>query len=251
MEALALDSNMPDFAVSTTVSPSRQDVHRMFDRISPRYDLLNRLLSLGLDRAWRRRAVAELPVDTSAPVLDLACGTGDVALAAAAANPQRRVIGIDLAERMLALATSKVAAGGLAGRIQFLRGDGHALPLPDESVGAVTIAFGIRNMAQLDVCLGEIRRVLRRGGKAIILEFSLPQNRLLRRLHLLYLRGIVPAVGRVVSGDNFAYAYLNQTIETFPCGEAFCELMTRAGLVAPQARPLNGGIVTLYTGQKS
>lgn len=241
---------MPEFAVSTMVSPSRHDVHRMFDRISPRYDLLNRLLSLGLDRAWRRRAVAELPRDAETPVLDLACGTGDVALAAAVADTRRRVIGIDMAERMLTLAASKAAAKGWSDRIQFLRGDGHALPLPDESVGAVTIAFGIRNMADLDVCLGEMRRVLRRGGKAIILEFSLPQNHLLRRLHLFYIRRIVPAVGRTVSGDSYAYAYLNQTIETFPYGQAFCELMARAGFTSPQARPLNGGIVTLYTGQK-
>ncbi len=242
---------MKEIAIRVPVeSPSRVDVYRMFDNISKRYDLLNRLLSLGLDRHWRRIAIKELDSDLHRRVLDLACGTGDVALAAAITANSRQVIAIDRAEQMLELASAKVAHRKLADRILLVCGDGMNIPAANESIDAATIAFGIRNMPDTEVCLRELHRLLRKRGKIVILEFSLPKSRLMRSLHLFYLRRIVPLVGRLVSGDDYAYSYLNKTIETYPHGAQFGELMYRAGFEEIKCRPLTLGIVSLYTGTK-
>lgn len=236
---------------NTPTIPSRANVHQMFDRISRRYDLLNHLLSLGLDYHWRRRAVGKLDRQPNQRILDLACGTGDLALAATnRLNNGCRVIAIDKAPQMLQLAADKLVRRR-AKSISLALGDGMALPFKDASFDAAMIAFGIRNMPDTSVCLREIHRLLNLGGKAVVLEFSLPSNRLLRSLHRLYLRRIVPVVGRIVSGDKYAYSYLNQTIETYAQGEAFCELMSHAGFVEVVAEPLSFGIVTIYTGRKS
>ncbi len=232
-------------------SPSRVDVHRMFDRISGRYDLLNRILSLGMDVYWRNRAVAELDDEQHKTVVDLACGTGDVAIASVKANRHRKVIGVDMASQMLAVAKTKVEKQGLQDQIQLARGDGLRIPVADQSVDAATIAFGIRNMPDTTACLKELRRVLRPGGKSVILEFSLPKNKALRSIHLFYLRNLLPVIGKILSGDDYAYSYLNKTIETYPYGVKFCELMNSAGFVDVKARPLTMGIVTLYTGVRN
>ena len=232
-------------------SPSRVDVHRMFDRISGRYDLLNRILSLGMDIYWRNRTVAELDGERHKLIVDLACGTGDVAIASVKASSHRQVIGVDMASQMLAVAKSKVENQGLHDRIQLTRGDGLRIPVADQSVDATTIAFGIRNMPDTTACLKEMHRVLRIGGKTVILEFSLPKNKALRSIHLFYLRHLLPVIGKVLSGDNYAYSYLNKTIETYPYGAKFCELMTSAGFFDVKARPLTMGIVTIYTGVRS
>ena len=235
---------------NTPTVPSRANVHQMFDRISRRYDLLNHLLSLGLDFYWRRRAVGKLDRKPNQRILDLACGTGDLALAAAnRLNNDCRVIAIDKAPQMLQLAADKIARRRV-NSISLALGDGMALPIKDASLDAAMIAFGIRNMPDTSVCLREIHRLLNLGGKAIVLEFSLPSNQLLRSLHRFYLRRIVPTVGRIVSGDKYAYSYLDQTIETYAQGEAFCELMRHAGFVEVIAEPVSFGIVTIYTGRK-
>lgn len=236
--------------MSSPIAPSRSEVHHMFDRISRRYDLLNRILSLGLDRRWRRQAVAQIASGTDRIVLDLACGTCDIAIEAVR-NRQCRVIALDMAEEMLALGTAKIAAAGLDASVSLGRADGHNLPLPAAAVDAAIIAFGIRNMADAGLCLRELARVARPGGKLVVLEFSLPSHRLLRFFHLAYIRYIVPLLGRILSGDAAAYTYLNKTIETFPYGDAFCRLMTAAGWQEVSAKPLNGGIVSLYTGIRS
>jgi demethylmenaquinone methyltransferase/2-methoxy-6-polyprenyl-1,4-benzoquinol methylase len=241
---------MQDIALTSPSAPSRSEVHRMFDRISRRYDLLNRILSLGLDRRWRRQAVAQISPGHEQIVLDLACGTCDIAIEAATRR-RCRVIALDMAEEMLALGTAKVAAAGLDANVSLGRADGHNLPLPDAAVDAAIIAFGIRNMADVELCLRELARVARPGGKLVVLEFSLPSNRLMRFFHLAYIRYVVPVLGRLLSGDASAYTYLNKTIETFPYGEAFCRLMATAGWRDVSVKPLNGGIVSLYTGIRS
>lgn len=242
---------MKEIAIKIPVeAPSRVDVHQMFNRISRRYDLLNRILSLGMDLYWRSSAIRELDPQQHLRVLDLACGTGDIALAAAKADPHRAVVGVDRAKEMLALANRRLAAAALDHRVSFVLGDGMKIPAGDSTIDAATIAFGIRNMPDTLTCLREMQRVLRSGGKIVILEFSLPANGALRALHLFYLRRIVPVIGRIVSGDNYAYSYLNKTIETYPFGERFCQLLTSAGFGHVAFRPLNMGIVTIYTGIK-
>ena len=228
--------------------PSRSGVHVMFDRISPRYDLLNHLLSLGLDYSWRRRAVSKLGVGSNQTVLDLACGTGDLLLAARKRiDDGNRLIGLDKAPQMLSRAAMKIAHRNVAST-KLILGDGMALPLADGTVDATMIAFGIRNMPDTVGCLQEMCRILKPGGKAIVLEFSLPHNRVLRALHRFYLRTFVPFLGRVVSGDVHAYRYLDRTIETFAQGKEFCRLMQMAGFTEVEAEALSFGIVTIYTG---
>lgn len=244
-------TNERPMTTNTPIVPSRANVPEMFDRISRRYDLLNHLLSLGLDFYWRYRTVDKLDRRTNQLILDLACGTGDLALAATNnLDSSCRVIAVDKAPQMLQLAADKIARRRV-NSISLALGDGMALPLKDSGIDAAMIAFGIRNMPDTSVCLREIHRVLKIGGKAIVLEFSLPSNRLLRMIHRFYLRRIVPAVGRIVSGDKYAYSYLNQTIETYAQGEAFCELMRHAGFIEVIAEPISFGIVTIYTGRKS
>lgn len=243
---------MKEIAIKVPVeTPSRTDVHQMFDRISQRYDLLNRILSMGMDLHWRRAAVRELDSQQHLRVLDLACGTGDIALAAADAAPQRSVIGVDRAGEMLALAQHKINERASHSRISLIQGDGMRIPAATSSIDATTIAFGIRNMPDTVACLREMQRILRDGGKIVILEFSLPSNKLFRALHLFYLRRIVPLIGSALSGDSYAYSYLNKTIETYPCGEEFCLLLKSAGFDRIVFRPLTLGIVTIYTGFKN
>ena len=156
-----------------------------------------------------------------------------------------------MASQMLAVAKTKVEKQGFQDQIQLARGDGLRIPVADQSVDAATIAFGIRNMPDTTACLKEMRRVLRPGGKSVILEFSLPKNKALRSIHLFYLRNLLPVIGKILSGDDYAYSYLNKTIETYPHGVKFCELMTSAGFVDVRACPLTMGIVTLYTGVRN
>jgi len=235
--------------------PSRTEAHFMFDRISRRYDLLNRILSFGLDIYWRRRLIGKLEsLDESGKtlrVLDLATGTGDVALAISRRFTGSAILGIDKSEQMLKLALQKRRSGSRTGSVSLARGDGLAIPVQDSSFDAVTIAFGIRNMPDTLACLSEMRRLLAADGKALILEFSFPRNVLLRPLHRIYLRYLVPLIGRIVSGDAVAYRYLDQTIETYTQGDEFCTLMKDAGFTDVSASRLNGGIVTIYEGKKS
>ncbi len=231
--------------------PSRDEAHRMFDRISHRYDLLNRLLSLGIDSYWRKRLVGRLPRVNPLKLLDLATGTADVALTASGKRKDCFVVGVDKSEEMLKLAGTKIESKRGQGTVTIARGDGLSIPLVSGSVDAVTIAFGIRNMPDTTACLKEMLRLLRPNGKALVLEFSLPQNPILRKLHLFYLRTIVPGIGRLISGDDFAYRYLNKTVETYLHGKEFCLLMEEAGFLQVRAIPLTFGIVTIYEGTKA
>lgn len=223
----------------------------MFDAIAPRYDLLNAVLSAGLDRYWRRRAIASLGFTGAETLLDVCTGTGDVAIAAARARRgARRVLGIDFAGAMLTRAADKARVKGLARRLRLARGDAMSLPVPSESVDGVTIAFGIRNVETPEVACAELLRVLRPGGRLAILEFGLPVVPAVRPLYLWYFRHVLPRIGRAVSRHDAAYSYLPASVGAFPWGESFAKILRGQGFNNVKARPLTLGIVYLYTGEK-
>ena len=236
---------------TTPVAPSRVNVGSMFDRIAHRYDLLNRLLSFGTDVRWRKRLAAHLPAGANLEVLDLATGTADL-LITMQRHCQRvaRGTGVDVSFGMLSFGLPKLTALGLADRFRLVRGDAMCLPLPCERYDAVTISFGIRNVLDVPAGLREMCRILKPGGRALVLEFSLPGNALFRAGYLFYFRHVLPRIGALLSGDGHAYRYLNQTVETFPYGEDFCALLRDAGFREVKAFPLTFGIATLYQGDK-
>ena len=219
----------------------------MFDAIAPRYDLLNRVLSAGIDRRWRARAIRSLQLTGHETLLDVCTGTADVALEGRAA---RRVLGVDFAGAMLSLGLRKVRAAGLAHRIALVRGDATRLPVPDGSVDAATVAFGIRNVQQPAVACLEIARALRAGGRLAILEFGVPPIPGITTLYLWYFRYLLPLVGRAVSGHHSAYSYLPASVGTFPTPAEFMSILRAAGFADVRADPLTFGIVYLYTGRK-
>lgn len=231
--------------------PSRRNVWQMFDLIAPRYDLLNRLLSMRRDVAWRKALIRKLPESPHLHVLDLATGTADV-LVAMGNHPDRVScgMGIDLSGGMLALGQKKLSDKGLKEQFPLVRGDAVSIGVADNTFDATTVAFGIRNVLDVPAALREMHRVLRPGGRALILEFSMPHNAAFRRGYLLYFRHILPRIGAIISGNGYAYRYLNQTVEHFPYGQAFCRLMKDAGFTQIQAHPLSFGIATIYQGEK-
>lgn len=236
---------------SPSLDKSATRIAGMFDAIAPRYDLLNGVLSAGLDRYWRRRAIRALRFTGEETLLDVCTGTGDVALAAARwKRGARRVLGLDFAPAMLGLAAAKAQSRGLASRVHLVRGDAMTLPVPSDAVDRVTIAFGIRNVADTAAACAELRRVLRPGGRLAILEFGLPVTPALRPIYLWYFRNILPRIGRVVSRHEAAYSYLPASVGGFPCGDAFAAILRQQGFNNVDARPLTLGIVYLYTAQK-
>lgn len=223
----------------------------MFDAIAGRYDLLNTLLSAGLDRYWRRRAIRALQFSGGEVLLDVCTGTGDVALTALKATPgARSVVGVDFAGRMLQLAVKKARAGALTGRTTFIRGDAMRLPVADASVDGATIAFGIRNVQEPAVACAELVRVLRPGGRLAILELGLPAIPGLRSLYLWYFRDLLPRIGRRVSRHSAAYSYLPASVGEFPSGEAFAKILRDAGFHKVKSDPMTFGIVYLYSAEK-
>lgn len=235
----------------STTEPERQDVWQMFDRIAHRYDLLNRTLSMGIDISWRKKLAAMLPPQPGLRVLDLATGTADVPLALCDYNADvTEVVGMDLSEGMLALGKQKVTAAARDAQIQLSVGDAMQIPAEERSFDAVTISFGIRNVPDVSQTLREMYRVLRPGGYGLVLEFSTPEIPGWKQAYLLYLRHLLPRVGAMISGDSKAYRYLNQTIETFPYGQAFCNLMIEAGFTEVEGVELTGGIATIYRGMR-
>lgn len=230
-------------------SPRR--VRAMFDSIAPSYDLLNRVLSLRRDVAWRRKLANNLPGASEPAVLDIATGTADVLIALDRTMDGRmRGLGADVSAGMLTVGHKKLQHRGLTPRCAVVQADGLHLPVPANSFDAATIAFGIRNLPDVRAGLREMHRVLRPGGRALVLEFSLPGNALLRAAYLLYFRHLLPRIGGWVARDLPAYRYLNQTVESFPYGEAFCALMREAGFARVRAHPLSFGIASLYLGDK-
>ena len=232
------------------MTPSREGIWKMFDRLSASYDRINSILSLGMDRGWRRRAAAHLPKRSNLDIIDLASGTGDQIIACFESGASvRSGIGIDLAVEMLNIGKAKVESKSYKNQVKFQRADAMQLPFRDNSFDAATFSFGVRNVPDPLTSLNEIHRVLKPGGRCLILEFSLPPQPL-RAFHLFYLRRILPIIGGFFSKNKAAYRYLNETIETFPCGDAFCLLMKSAHFNSIKQIPLALGAVTLYLGDK-
>jgi demethylmenaquinone methyltransferase/2-methoxy-6-polyprenyl-1,4-benzoquinol methylase len=241
-------------ATAPDKSPDR--IAGMFDAIAPRYDLLNYVLSAGIDRRWRAAAIKSLKLTGRETLLDVCCGTADVALAArrsrtttAAGAPAARVLGVDFSGAMLALGIGKVRAAGQADRITLIRGDAMRLPVARRSVDAVTIAFGIRNVHRPEIVCGEIARVLRPGGRLAILEFGIPRVPGIKPLYLWYFTHVLPRIGRAISGHRAAYSYLPASVGTFAPPMKFVETLRAAGFCDVRADPLTFGIVYLYTGR--
>lgn len=229
----------------TEESKGRQ-VEQMFDSIAPAYDLMNRAMTLGIDRRWRAKAVGML--GSPGRILDVATGTGDLALLLARRMPGAKVVGVDLSEGMIAVGRKKVEEAGLADRITLQAADCLALPFADGEFDCVTVAYGVRNFADIAAGLREMRRVLRPGGKLCIIELSVPTNPLVRPFYHLYTRTLIPLVGRLVSHDSRAYSYLPQSIAAVPQGAEMCSLMTAAGFSGATFRPLTFGVCTIYLG---
>ncbi len=226
--------------------PDPAAVNSMFGRIARRYDLANRILSGGIDLYWRARLVSSVAAGHPRDVLDLATGSGDVAFALARALPRgTRILGMDFCAPMLDEANAKKSRRPGSGAIEFRIGDGLALLLPDQSFDAVTISFGLRNMADRDRCLAEMRRVLRPGGRLHVLEFSQPQ-RWVRPLYSFELRHIVPRVAGLLTGDRDAYRYLGDSIEAFPGMDALSQEIRGAGFAEVRASAMTLGVVALH-----
>lgn len=233
----------------TPGAPEKAEVRSMFDRIAPRYDLLNHLLSAGTDVLWRRAAVDFLELRPPARILDFCTGTADLLIELLRRDGRHRGVGVDLSHEMLVRGGLKLRRRGLADRGQLALGDAERIPLASSAFDGALVAFGIRNIGDPETALGEVHRVLRPGGRLVVLEFSMPQG-LLGSLYRLYFREILPRVGGLVSGDRGAYAYLPASVARFPSPEAFAALLERAGFAAVRWRPLTGGIAHLHRGDK-
>ncbi len=230
--------------------PKTDQVRTMFDRIAPRYDLLNRVLSFGVDVRWRRLTVKAVCRDNPARVLDVATGTGDLALGIARKLPSVQVEGIDLSPEMVRLGQQKVAKAGLSGRITLSVGEAASPGFPDGTFDAVSAAFGVRNFEDLEAGIGGMSRMLRPGGTMAVLEFSTPRSKIFAALYRFYFHRVLPAIGGAVSGDREAYRYLPGSVDDFPSPEAFLDILRRAGLENGRARRLSLGIAYLYTAKK-
>ncbi len=230
---------------------SDSPIATMFDRISPKYDALNHLLSLNIDKVWRRKTAKIVSFYYPKAILDLATGTADLAIALAKRNPQAHIIGMDISEKMLEIGMEKVKKKGLENQIELRLGDAAALPFEDNSFDAVTVAFGVRNFENLKQGLSEIQRVLKPNEQAFILEFSMPERFPVKQLYRLYFKHILPKIGKCVSKDASAYTYLPESVERFPKPFEFLRLLSSAGLTEGTMRHFGHGIATLYSVLKS
>lgn len=233
-----------------TDQTKKEEVREMFDNIAPKYDLLNHTLSMSIDRVWRRRVVGEVRRAKPGRILDVATGTGDLAIAMARRIRDEQVLGVDLSEQMLAVARRKIEARGLDGRIVLDRGDAERLAVADASVDVATVAFGVRNFGDLGAGLRELARTIKPGGKVVILEFSRPRNRVFRALYEFYSYKILPRIGGLVSRDKRAYEYLPASVGEFPAPEEFMAMMARAGFRNCRARSQSFGIAQIYIGER-
>ena len=229
---------------------SDSPIAKMFDRISPRYDRLNHLLSFNIDKTWRKKTAKAVAKDQPKTILDLATGTADLAIALAKYNPQAHIIGVDISEKMLEIGKAKIAKQGLDNQIDLRLGDAAALPFESQFFDAVTVAFGVRNFENLQQGLSEICRVLKPNGQVYILEFSMPERFPIKQAYRLYFKQILPKIGKQVSKDDWAYSYLPESVERFPKPAAFLQTLNDNGLSEASTRSLTWGIATLYTARK-
>jgi demethylmenaquinone methyltransferase/2-methoxy-6-polyprenyl-1,4-benzoquinol methylase len=227
----------------------KEEVAEMFNNISARYDFLNHFLSLGIDKLWRKKAVKMLRDVKPKRILDLATGTGDFAIALLKLKPEE-IIGADISDGMLEHGRVKMKKRGVENIIQMINADSENLPFEDGYFDALTVGFGVRNYENLEQGLSEMLRVLRKDGKAVILEFSKPKKFPIKQLFGFYSKRIIPFLGKKISKDDAAYAYLPESVEAFPEGQDFLDILTKVGYKNVQARTVSGGIATIYTGEK-
>lgn len=228
-----------------------EEVRQMFDRIAPKYDLLNHTLSAGIDKVWRRRVVRLAGRTKPTRILDMATGTGDLAIAMARRIPTAHIVGADPSEGMLSEARKKVEAKGLSHRIEFRTASAEELSeFEPESFDVVTVAFGVRNFDQMEAGLKELHRLLRPGGKLLILEFSNPTHPLIKGLYRWYSHAILPRIGGAISKERSAYEYLPASVDEFPLPEQFCALLEKLGFSAEKPRSQSFGIAQIYQAEK-
>lgn len=229
----------------------RDSIRKLFETVAPTYDFLNHLLSLGRDFYWRRMAVRELK-GLEGWILDIATGTGDVAIEIVSQNDlKRKVFGVDFSEPMISRAQRKLLKKGLSNRIALSLGDALSLPFKENTFTASLIAFGLRNIAEKEQALAEMVRVIDEGGKVIVLEFTLPRNRVVRKFYSIYFKGILPLIGGLISGDREAYTYLPESVHHFQHIENYENLMKKAGLKNVSFRSLTGGVASIVSGIKN
>ncbi|MBK7653711.1 MAG: bifunctional demethylmenaquinone methyltransferase/2-methoxy-6-polyprenyl-1,4-benzoquinol methylase UbiE [Flammeovirgaceae bacterium] len=227
----------------------KQQVARMFDSISGNYDFLNHFLSLGIDIRWRKKAIKLLAKSKPKLILDVATGTGDFAVETLKLNPDQ-VIGVDISEGMLEVGRKKMKARGIDHKIDLRLGDSENLPFEENKFDAVIVAFGVRNFENLEKGLTEMQRVLKPGGQLVVLEFSKPRTFPFKQLYNFYFKFVLPKIGRLVSRDSAAYTYLPESVQAFPDGTDFTNILNRIGFNYTTCQSLTFGISSLYTGTK-
>lgn len=230
--------------------PKSEQVRDMFDNIAPAYDFMNRAMTFGIDRRWRRIAVDMVARNPHDSILDIATGTGDLAMLLARRTQARRITGLDLSQGMIDIGRRKIERAGLAGRIELICGDSLAMPFADAQFDAITVAYGVRNFADLLAGYREMARVLRPGGTLTVIELCTPTARLVRPLYRLYTRRIIPLMGRLVSKDVRAYSYLPESIAAVPQRAGMTALMEQAGFSDAAWRTLTFGTCAIYTARK-
>jgi demethylmenaquinone methyltransferase/2-methoxy-6-polyprenyl-1,4-benzoquinol methylase len=228
----------------------KEQVANMFNDIAPRYDFMNRFLSVGTDIGWRKKAITQLKGINPQQLLDVATGTADMAILTYAILQPQRITGIDISEGMLEIGRMKVNEKGLSGHIELLTGDSETINFPDNAFDGITVAFGVRNFQNLEKGLKEMRRVLRPGGKLVVLEFSRPKNIFFKGIYNLYMNIIAPAFGRMFAKNKKAYRYLNQSVQAFPEREQFTNILKSAGYRDTYYKTLSLGICAIYCGSK-
>ncbi|MGQ0828069.1 MAG: bifunctional demethylmenaquinone methyltransferase/2-methoxy-6-polyprenyl-1,4-benzoquinol methylase UbiE [Bacteroidota bacterium] len=227
----------------------KEQVATMFDTIAPKYDFLNQLLSLGIHKGWRKKAIALLQKQKPKTVLDIATGTGDFAIEAMKLNPEK-VTGIDISEGMLKLGVEKVNKLGLQNKIELKIGDSENLTFPDNNFDAITVGFGVRNFENLEKGINEIYRVLNPNGMFVVLEFSKPRKFPIKQLYHFYFKYITPVIGKLFSKDNSAYTYLPESVNAFLDGQDFLNVLNKAGFTEIRAISLTFGIASIYVAKK-
>lgn len=227
----------------------KERIREMFNTIAPSYDFLNRFLSAGIDKTWRKKSIDILVPHHPKQILDLATGTAELAIEAARLHPEK-ITGIDISENMLALGRKKVESLGLENLIELVRGDSEKISFDNNSFDAVTVAFGIRNFQNPEKGLEEMYRVLKKNGMAVILEFSMPRKLPVKQLYGFYFRRICPVIGKMISKNFAAYKYLPESVAAFPSGKKFLEIMEKNGFEKTQCLLLTSGIASIYTGVK-
>jgi len=243
-------------ATSETVKPyndqaaKKEQVADMFNNISGTYDFLNHFLSLGIDIIWRRKAIRTLKAANPQFLLDVATGTGDFALEALRILKPKKIIGVDISAGMLEVAREKIARRNLGDRLEVVLGDSENLPFADNTFDAVTVAFGVRNFENLEKGLADICRVVKPGGKVVVLEFSKPRHFPVKQLYRFYFNRVTPFIGKLFSKDRRAYSYLPESVEQFPDGSRFTDILRHVGFSHTVCRPQTFGICTLYIGTK-